>query len=37
MLRGAPLRPAVRPALIVASLLWYTAVAFVVLRVLHRI
>lgn len=37
LLRGAPLRPAVRLALTVASLLWYAAVAFVVLRVLHKI
>jgi hypothetical protein len=37
MLRGAPLRPAVRLALTVASLLWYAAVAFVLLRVLRRI
>jgi hypothetical protein len=37
MLRGAPLRPAVRLALTVASLLWYAAVALVLLRVLHRI
>jgi hypothetical protein len=37
MLRGAPLRPGVRLALTVASLLWYAAVALVLLRVLHRI
>jgi hypothetical protein len=37
MLRGAPLRPGVRLALTVASLLWYAAVVFVLLRVLHRI
>lgn len=36
LLRGAPLRPAVRLALTVASILWYAAVAFVLLRVLHR-